>query len=988
MKKKLSIFLVVILSTLLSAQSSSIKFQKGMAAYHSADYTKAISVFENLLSDEKNDKEVISTSEYYIAESLMGLNKIDGAAGKFSDFINKYPMSNFRDLALYRLGTIFYNKQNYSSCRERLLQLLNEYPQSQYAGSAYYWVGQSYAEENNYSDAEQFLKEAISSTNNNYVAHTIYALANLYEKIKDYTNAVTYYDELLAYHSKSELAPFAQMRIGICSFKLKEYDRAVLELSDPLINELTSKLQIESKIVLANSFYRLKDYKNASQTYQLILASYPDSVDTKEIRYGLAWVNFQMQEYEDAFKIFSEIAESGRDSLAINSLFWSAESKRYLGENDTALNIYKKFLENYPGSSLAAKAKFNSGIIYFGKTNINESEKNLLNSLESGDNITKAKAFTLLGEISLNKKDFTAAINYFSSASEIKNISDELKNRSALGLSIAEYYTNDFDKALGNLSNLNSRYPFFEKEKVNFYLAEIFFAKGDFSKALTHYGRVSLSEPDLGDKALYGKAYAYFNLKDFSNALFYFDDYVKRFKKSPNALDAKLRMAESYYGTKNFDKASEIYRDIFSQPRTIKDDFTYYQYGQSLFKAGRAKEAINEFQNLQTKFPRSNYTDDAQYLVGWIYFQQGEFENAISNYKSLFRKYPNSAIRPIAYYSIGDSYYNLGQYDSALVYYNQIISRYPNTQYVFDAINGIQYCYVAKDQPDNAISVIDVYISNNPNAKNADQVLYKKGEIYYSLENYAKAISGYTELINSYPNSSLIPNAYYWIGKSSQLLGQNEDAEKSFKYVINNYLNSEIGAGAVLELGKIYESNNNFNAAVDLYSKTVNAMPDSKRVAELLFSKGMAQAKNSDVQSAYETFDEIITYHPQTIFAAKAKIELALLEMERKDFSNAEVLLRELGENRTDDIGAQAQYYYGVSLFEQGKTTDAISALVRVRSVFAGYDEWYSKSLLKLGDCYVKLNDKTNAREMYRAVIKRHKNDELGKEANQKLDRL
>jgi len=409
MKKKLSIFLVVILSTLLSAQSSSIKFQKGMAAYHSADYTKAISVFENLLSDEKNDKEVISTSEYYIAESLMGLNKIDGAAGKFSDFINKYPMSNFRDLALYRLGTIFYNKQNYSSCRERLLQLLNEYPQSQYAGSAYYWVGQSYAEENNYSDAEQFLKEAISSTNNNYVAHTIYALANLYEKIKDYTNAVTYYDELLAYHSKSELAPFSQMRIGICSFKLKEYDRAVLELSDPLINELTSKLQIESKIVLANSFYRLKDYKNASQTYQLILASYPDSVDTKEIRYGLAWVNFQMQEYEDAFKIFSEIAESGRDSLAINSLFWSAESKRYLGENDTALNIYKKFLENYPGSSLAAKAKFNSGIIYFGKTNINESEKNLLNSLESGDNITKAKAFTLLGEISLNKKEIGRA---------------------------------------------------------------------------------------------------------------------------------------------------------------------------------------------------------------------------------------------------------------------------------------------------------------------------------------------------------------------------------------------------------------------------------------------------------------------------------------------------------------------------------------------------------------------------------------------------
>jgi TolA-binding protein len=316
------------------------------------------------------------------------------------------------------------------------------------------------------------------------------------------------------------------------------------------------------------------------------------------------------------------------------------------------------------------------------------------------------------------------------------------------------------------------------------------------------------------------------------------------------------------------------------------------------------------------------------------------------------------------------------------------MSQYPNTQYVFDAINGIQYCYVAKDQPDNAISTIDIYIANNPNAKNADQVLFKKGEIYYSLESYAKAIQGYTELINTYPRSSLVSNAYFWIGKSSQMMKQLEDAEKSFKYVIDNHLNSEVGVSAVLELGKIYEDKNDFMSAVDLYSKTINAMPDSKRVPELLYFKGMAQKSGGELQFAYETFDEIITYYIQSIFAAKAKIELALLEIDRKDYANAEILLRELGENRTDDIGAQAQYYYGYSLFEQGKTTDAISALVRVRSVFAGYDEWYSKSLLKLGDCYVKLNDKSNARDMYRAVIKRHKSDELGREANQKLEKL
>jgi TolA-binding protein len=50
--------------------------------------------------------------------------------------------------------------------------------------------------------------------------------------------------------------------------------------------------------------------------------------------------------------------------------------------------------------------------------------------------------------------------------------------------------------------------------------------------------------------------------------------------------------------------------------------------------------------------------------------------------------------------------------------------------------------------------------------------------------------------------------------------------------------------------------------------------------------------------------------------------------------------------------------------------------------------EWYTKSLLKLGDCYIKLDDKKNARDMFRAVLKQHKNNDYAKEANEKLKSL
>ena len=75
-------------------------------------------------------------------------------------------------------------------------------------------------------------------------------------------------------------------------------------------------------------------------------------------------------------------------------------------------------------------------------------------------------------------------------------------------------------------------------------------------------------------------------------------------------------------------------------------------------------------------------------------------------------------------------------------------------------------------------------------------------------------------------------------------------------------------------------------------------------------------------------------------------------------------------------------------IFEQDKITDAISAFVRVRTIFSAYDEWLTRAFLRLGDCYVKLKDNRQAKEMYRTVISKHRGDKFGKEAQSKLRKL
>jgi len=988
-KKYQILFLILFASSFIFGQKASESFDEAMKYYSSGSYGKAISVFEEVKKQSYVDEQILSAADYYIAESLRKLKETDGAIAKFEEFLENYDKSVYYPRAIYELAEIYFRENDYLSARKFYLKYIDEFSHSQFFGSANYFAGETFLRRGEIEESIPYFKTAIANKEtNDYEDYSVFSLASAHERLGEYEEAVRFYDDLLTFHYSSPLAPYAQMRIGICYFNLEKYDNVILELSDPLIAELPEEKINESKFILANAHFRLNEFKDAEEIYKSLLDGASSKEDKEKIKFGLAWVNFKLKDYESAYKIFDELISSDVDSIAMKSLYWSAECQRYSGKEEKALAIYEEFLDNYPSEDLTPKVKFNLGLIYYNLKQMPRAERLLIASsveMEKG----KAAALNLLGEISLEKKDYKAAYDYFQRALETPESTPNELNNAALGLAVADYFLNQYNSAINLLNKLRQDSPNFQTDKVNFYLAESYFATGKFNDALSHYNAVSKSNPRLSEQKLYGAAYSYFNLGDYRNSAFYFADFIKRFPKSKKITDAKFRLADSYYGLKEFNKSSKIYKTLFAESGSkLNDPYSYFQFGQTLFKAGEPLEAIVRFKKLQTEFPSSKYADDSQYLIGWIYFQQGKFEDAIDAYREIFDRYPQSNLKPLALYSIGDAYFNLGKYDEAIAFYAKLIDDFPNSSTVFDAVTGIQYCYVAKNQPENAVQFLDEFISNNPSSKFVDRVMMKKAELYYSNENYALAKQSYQDVINEFPNGKVTGEAYYWLGKSASMLGEKEVAEENFKKVIQKYLKTDMGVAAVLELGKIYSENKEYDKAIKLYDEASAKIPQSPRIPELLFMKATALVDKGEYAKAYEIFNQIIYYYDDTIFAAKAKIEMGIMELARGGYENAEILFKDLGQNRTDDLGAKAQYFYGVTLFEQEKYEDALSAFVRVRSVFSAFDEWYTKSLIKLGDCYVKLNDTKSAKEMYRAALKRHKNDSLGKEAREKLKKL
>ena len=980
--------LLILISPALS-QSISEKFTLALEEYYQARYADAYVLFNDVANDYGIDDELYASSKYYAADALLKLGQKELAAAELEYIVNHIIWSNVREEAFYHLGLIYYEFQKYSTARARFESLLDEYRGGKYSGSAMYWVGESYAAENKLDDAIDFLHKAIKDKqSNSYRDYTIYTLANVYEKKGDYENAVKYYDQLLSYYRNSSLLISAQIRIGVCYFYLKDYQSSILELNNPLLDDLPDNFYSESLYLLANSYYRVQEYIEAEKVYSELLEKFPDTDYIHDAKYGLAWSLFQQNKYNDAFRVFNHLS-AGSDSIAVESYYWKAEAKRYSGKNKEAIKIYRELLSEHSSSFIVPRVEYQLGLLYFNSKDFNSSKRFLLTAASSKEADVRARAYTLLGELELDNKKYVSAKNYFEQALNFAAEDSDVQLRSMLGLGAALYYLGRNDDAMEYLNKILAASPDFERDRVNYYLAENYFDRQKYYQALERFKGINTQEEDIKRLTLYGTAYCYFNLGDYENAAFRFAEYVKIYPYDERVTDAKLRLADSYFGSKNYTASYTVYKDLFiSQKLSLDDPYTYNQYAQALYKSGKTESAIKEFSNLQKKFPNSSYADVSLYTIGWIHFQQGDFETAIDKYRRVIDVYSKTTLAPVIYYSIGDAYFNMGNYDSAIINYRKVLTNYPSSDYVFDAVNGIQYSYVAKGNPEKAIALIDGFVNENPSLKFSDQIYLKKAEIYYSNREYELAKDSYIDFIEKFSNSKFIPEAYYWLGKSADNLEQYEDAIFYFNVAFQKYPKSEIAASSVLEMGSIYNSLENYGAAISIYNQALEKIKGSPGIPEILYMKGLTYINADSLLQAYEVFSDVSYYYRETIFADKSKFESGLIDLAAGRYENSDNNFLELAEKRNDELGAKGQYHYGLSLYEQGKYTEAISALVRVRTVFSMYDEWLTKSYMALGDCYVKLDDNRKAKEMYRIVISKHKNDSYGKEARKKAREL
>jgi tetratricopeptide (TPR) repeat protein len=267
------------------------------------------------------------------------------------------------------------------------------------------------------------------------------------------------------------------------------------------------------------------------------------------------------------------------------------------------------------------------------------------------------------------------------------------------------------------------------------------------------------------------------------------------------------------------------------------DDATY-ELGQARIKAGDVDGAIDAFENLQRRYPSSEFVSDAQkqirlikafdqrskdtslqklaLLVGDViaqkskgnlayrlaeiyFFDLKDYNLAAGQYAYALSVDLEDALRPSAWLKQAQSYELLALKDGktsvrgteyiskAIAFYDSLVAHFPAGEFTDQAmVAAFTLRLQLTEKAEDLRTLGTGFLSKSSGVRGSDAALLLLGDSYYFAKNFESAISTYKLLLDKYPDRETAPSAYYHLGMS--LDGSME--KDSARQVIDRFLSS------------------------------------------------------------------------------------------------------------------------------------------------------------------------------------------------------
>ncbi|MEM6516679.1 MAG: tetratricopeptide repeat protein, partial [Bacteroidota bacterium] len=614
-------------------------YQLGYAHYKQSDFEKAISEFNKIID---GDNAVAQNAYYHLGESYINLEKKQEALNAFrnasqmdydlkiqedawlnyakisyeignpyqsvpqvlSDYLDKYPKTNYRDeiesllidsyitsknykealkllegksgfenrvayqkVAFFR-GIELYNDSEYQEARTLFEKSVKESKVPLFTTRAIFWQAEADYILNNFEEAligyKQFLQEDVSEETEEY-KNINYNLGYTYFKMKNYDQATGYFEAFINDNKEDKLRiNDALLRLGDGHFVSSNYNSAIASYQKAIaINEIESDYATFQK-AMSYGYIGKGDIKMTQ--LRAFIDKYPKSGLRDDAMYELANSYVKSMQTDKAMTMYNRLISDYPKSMFISkALLRQGLSYYNSNNNDVALNKFKTIAKNYPSSPEANQAVATSRLIYID-----------LGRVDDYARWVKTLDFVEVTNVDLDNTAYLAAEKQYldtNTDEAIKQFNKYLNNfPNGIHALQSHYYLAEMYAMKDLTENAKPHFKYVTEAPKNEFteqsivkLSEIYLNDSKWDEAIPLLRRLE-SEADYPQNKIYAQSNlmnAYYQKDNYTEAVDYAEKTLKN-SKIDNKLqsDAQLIIARSAIKTDNEVKAKQAYLEL------------------------------------------------------------------------------------------------------------------------------------------------------------------------------------------------------------------------------------------------------------------------------------------------------------------------------------------------------------------------------------------------------------------------------------------
>lgn len=962
------------------------KYAAASSLFLEVENAKTIETPQSVRNSEISNLKI--NSEYYRAYCALALDN-DDAEQLFKRFIKNHPESPKAKQAFFQVGRYYFSQGNYQEALNWFTQVssidLTGKEDTEYKFKTAY----AYFETKDFASAKP-LFGLVKDEQSKYTEQAIYYYAYIAYLDKEYAVALKNFEKLK--NSKNYEASYPYY-ISAIYFLDKRYED-VLAYAIPIVENTKQLNETELLRIIAASYFAKADYTNALSYYERFMKQDLGKTQNNQDSYQIGYTYYKLKKYNQAIEqlgklINDKTAYSQAGLYTLGDSYLTTKNKqgaRNAFQFSSKLNFDKQIEEEalFNFAKLSYELQFHSIAL--------DAAQEYLKKYPYSKHLNEAK--TLLAKVLLSTKNYKDAIDILEGIENKTPDAKEAYQKVTYYRALEFYNERAFENSIGLFLRSNNFPVDAEIYALSTYwCAEAMYEVRKYSESVSYFenflGMNISRKTDLFNYANYALGYAALEGENYPKAATYFARFLNGSEKDAQTVkDATLRLADAYFGSKNYGSALGYYNRIIAQ-RGSSEDYALFQRGIIEGLQNQPQAKIATLQSLLRQFPNSNYADDAGFEIPYTHFLIGQGDIAKTDLTIFIQKYPRSSYVPRALVTIGLVNYDQKNDQVALETFKKVIADYKSTDEAQQSLKLIQKIYLDMGNATDFINYASTTSIGNYTTYEQDNIMFQAANTQYLQGNWEGTIESVNAYFDKFPKAIQDKQAKFLRAESYKNLGKDAAAIIDYEYILNDWT-SEYTERALISISKIYLKNKQYNEAIVHLKKLEIASEYKANYTFAINNLMVAYAGINVPDQTLQYVDLVRNYEKSSeedrnkagLYAGKAYLVLADTAKAKKEFEGVVKATKSIA-------GAEALYNVAEIQYLKKDYKASQKTCFQVINDMPSYDYWGAKSFILLADNYVALKDKVQAIATLKSIIDNYDGkDELLETAKKKLNAI